>query len=89
MKNVKATIQSLHTAIAVVIVAFAIASWGMMAYMPAITEAPQAYAQETEQPIPSSSSTNITAGGANENNNETEAVGVCLFKTLWLLTQQY
>lgn len=40
MKNVKATIQSLHTAIAVVIVAFAIASWGMMAYIPAITEAP-------------------------------------------------
>lgn len=84
MKNVKATIQSLHTAIAVVIVvAFAIASWGMMAYIPAITEAPQAYAQETEQPIPSSSSsssssTNITAGGENENNNETEAVGVPL-----------
>ena len=80
MKNVKATTQSLHTATAVVIVAFAIASWGMLAYMPTITEASQAYAQETEQPIPSSSSssTNITTGVANENNNETESVGVPL-----------
>jgi len=38
MKNVKAKIHSLHTAIAVVIVTFATASWGMMAYIPAITD---------------------------------------------------
>jgi len=81
MKNVKAKIQSLHTTIAVVIVTFATASWGMMAYIPVITE--EAYAQEAEQPIPSPSSssspaTNTTANGVNQNNNETEAVGVPL-----------
>ena len=79
MKNVKAKIHSLHTAIAVVIITFATASWGMMAYIPAITEeASQAYAQEAEQPIPSaapSPTTNTTANGVNQNNNETEAVG--------------
>ena len=82
MKNVKAKIHSLHTAIAVVIVTFATASWGMMAYIPAITEeASKAYAQEAEQPIPSSApspTTNTTANGVNQNNNETEAVGVPL-----------
>jgi hypothetical protein len=42
--------------------------------------ASQAYAQETEQPIPSSPSpsTNTTANEVNENNNQTEAVGVPL-----------
>ena len=82
MKNVKAKIHSLHTTIAVVIVTFATASWGMMAYLPAITEgASQAYAQEAEQPIPSSSpspTTNTTATGINENNNQTGAIGVPL-----------
>src|SRR3712207_2028923 len=84
MKNVEAKIHSLHTAIAVVIVTFATASWGIMAYLPVITdEASQAYAQEAEQPIPSSSpspspSTNTTANGVNQNNNETQAVGVPL-----------
>ena len=82
MKNVKAKIHSLHTAIAVVIVTFATVSWGVMAYLPAITEgASEAYAQEAEQPIPSSSpspTTNTTANGVSQNNNETEAVGVPL-----------
>jgi hypothetical protein len=81
MKNIKAKIHSLHTAIAVVIVTFATVSWGVMAYLPAITEgASQAYAQEAEQPIPASPSptTNTTANGVNQNNNETEAVGVPL-----------
>lgn len=80
MKNVKAKIHSLHTAIAVVIVTFAAVSWGVMAYLPAVTEgASQAYAQEAEQPIPSPSpTTNTTANGVNENNNQTEAVGVPL-----------
>lgn len=80
MKNVKAKIHSLHTAIAVVIVTFAAVSWGVMAYLPAVTEgASQAYAQEAEQPIPSPSpTTNTTANGVNQNSNETEAVGVPL-----------
>ena len=82
MKNVKAKIHSLHTTIAVVIVTFATAISGMMAYLPAITEgASQAYAQEAEQPIPSSSpspTTNTTATGVNQNNNQTEAIGVPL-----------
>ncbi|HEV3432429.1 MAG TPA: hypothetical protein VG098_00380, partial [Nitrososphaera sp.] len=70
--------QSLHTAIAVVIVAFATACWGMMASLPAITDTSLAYAQEAEQPVPPSSSpsTNTTAGEVNATNNQTEAIGV-------------
>src|SRR5918998_6907787 len=83
MKNAKSEMQSLHPAIAVVIVAFATACWGMMAYLPAITDVSQAYAQEAEQPVsPSSSSsspsTNTTAGEVNATNNQTEAIGVPL-----------
>lgn len=81
MKNAKSGIQPLHTAIAVVIVAFATACWGMMPYLPAITDASQAYAQEAEQPVPPSSSspsTNTTAGEVNATNNQTEAIGVPL-----------
>ncbi len=81
MKNAKSKMQSLHTAVAVVIVAFATACWGMMAYLPAITDASQAYAQEAEQQVPPSSSpstTNTTAGEVNATNNQTEATGVPL-----------
>src|SRR3712207_934349 len=80
MKNAKSEMQSLHTAIAVVIVAFAAACWGVMAYLPAITDASQAYAQEAEQPVPPSSSpsTNTTAGEVNVTNNQTEAPGMPL-----------
>ena len=81
MKNAKSEMQSLHPAIAVVIVAFATACWGMMVHLPAITDVSQAYAQEAEQPVsPSSSSpsTNTTASEVNATNNQTEAIGVPL-----------
>ena len=83
MKNAKSKMPSLHTAIAVVIIAFATACWGMMAYLPAITESSRAYAQEAEQPLPSPSSspstnTTTTTGGTNAANNQTEAIGVPL-----------
>jgi hypothetical protein len=81
MKNAKSKMQSLHTAIAVVMVAFATACWGLMAYLPAITDVSQAYAQEAEQqPVPPSSSpsTNTPAGEVNATNNQTEAIGVPL-----------
>jgi hypothetical protein len=82
MKNAKSKMQSLHTAIAVVMVAFATACWGLMAYLPAITDVSQAYAQEAEQqqPVPPSSSpsTNTTAGEVNATNNQTGAIGVPL-----------
>ncbi|MDQ5863574.1 MAG: hypothetical protein M3263_01700 [Thermoproteota archaeon] len=81
MKNAKSKMQSLHTAIAVVMVSFATACWGLMAYLPAITDVSQAYAQEAEQqPVPPSSSpsTNTPAGEVNATNNQTEAIGVPL-----------
>jgi hypothetical protein len=80
MKNAKSKMQSLHTAIAVVIVTFATTCWGMMASLPAITDTSLAYAQEAEQPVPPSSSpsTNTTAGEVNATNNQTEAIGVPL-----------
>ena len=81
MKNAKSEMQSLHPAIAVVIVAFATACWGMMVHLPAIIDVSQAYAQEAEQPVsPSSSSpsTNTTASEVNATNNQTEAIGVPL-----------
>jgi hypothetical protein len=79
MKNAKSKMPSSHTTIAVVIVAFATTCWGMIAYLPAITEASQAYAQEAEQQaVPPPSSTNTTTGEIAPNNNETGAIGVPL-----------
>jgi hypothetical protein len=86
MKNAKSNMPSLDTAMAVVVVVvvaaagFATVCWGMIAYLPAITESSRAYAQEAEQqPLsPSSSSANITAGETNATNNQTEAIGVPL-----------
>jgi len=82
MKNAKSNMPSLDTAIAVVITAFATVCWGMVAYVPAITESSRVYAQEAEQQPPpsssSSSSTNTTAGETNATNNQTEAIGVPL-----------
>jgi hypothetical protein len=82
MKNAKSKMPPSHTTIAVVIAAFATTCWGMIAYLPAITEASQAYAQETEPqqqpPVPSSSSSNTTTGEADQTSNETGAIGVPL-----------
>ncbi len=82
MKNTKFKTPSLHTTI-VVVVAFTTACWGMMVYLPAITEGSQAYAQQAEQqqPVPSSSSsssTNATTGETSQSDNETGAIGVPL-----------
>src|SRR3712207_1930925 len=52
-----------------------------MVYLPTITDASRAYAQEAEQPVPPSSSpstTNTTAGEVNATNNQTGAIGVPL-----------
>jgi len=78
MKNAKLKMPSLHTTIAVV-VAFTTACWAMMAYLPAITEASQAYGQQAEQqqPVPPSS-TNVTTGEGGQSDNETGAIGVPL-----------
>ena len=77
MKNAKSKMLSLHIAIAVIAAtAFATACSGMMVYLPTITDASQAYAQEPVPQSPASPSTNTTTtGGVNEDNNETDAIG--------------
>ena len=76
MNNAKSKTLSLHSAIAVVAVVFATACWAMMTYLPTITEASLAYAQEPDQSSPASSPTNTTTGMlVNQSNNNTEAIG--------------
>jgi hypothetical protein len=75
VKKAKSKMMSLHASIAVLVV-FATACWRVIASLPIITEASQAYAQEPLQSAPASPSTNTTTtGGVNEDNHETEAIG--------------